>query len=77
MALKKILDDNISSNSSPKLRVGNFVRISVKKGVFEKGFKNNFSGEIFKMNNSSLILIPYLINSNLFFIKSYNAMTIH
>lgn len=36
-------------NSKPKFKVGDFVRISRTKGVFEKGYKPKWSKEVFKI----------------------------
>ena len=33
----------------PKYKVGDYVRISLSKGTFEKGFEKNYSEEIFKV----------------------------
>jgi len=35
--------------SKPKFKVGDYVRISRQKGVFEKGHEYNFSYEVFKI----------------------------
>lgn len=39
----------LSSNKKPKFKVGDHVRISKYKGVFEKGYTPNWSTEIFKI----------------------------
>jgi hypothetical protein len=40
----------------PKFGIGDFVRISVRKGMFEHGFEQNFTDEIF--------IVTHIIQSN-------------
>ncbi len=43
-------DDGVQKKKHPRFEVGDEVRISRVKGIFEKGMENNFSFEVFKIS---------------------------
>jgi hypothetical protein len=49
-----------ASKNKPKFKVGDFVRISRVKNVFEKGYTNNFTEEVFKIIEVDKKEYPYL-----------------
>lgn len=47
--LKRIYKDGITENKKPKYKIGDIVRISKAKGIFDKGYYPNFTDELFKI----------------------------
>lgn len=60
-------DHEFISNKTPKFKIGDKVRISREKNIFEKGYVGNFSEEIFTIHN---ILMR---NPIVYTIKDYNS----
>jgi hypothetical protein len=46
-AWRNFYENKLLKSDNPKLSVGDHVRISREKGLFEKGFEHNWSREIF------------------------------
>ena len=46
-----VIENNIDQNSRHTFSVGDFVRISVSKGIFEKKYNDTFSQEIFRITS--------------------------
>lgn len=62
MLLDTVYDYNILDKQKQKFKINDYVRISKYKGIFEKGYTNNWSFEIFQiLKVQNTIPITYLL----------------
>ena len=54
---KKVVKDNLPL---PKFKVGDYVRLSKVKGIFEKGYTSRYTYEVFKVESVDDADYPYL-----------------
>jgi hypothetical protein len=59
---KPFQSNNFIAATEPKYKVNDYVRISYKKGIFEKGYTQNWSNEVYKIYNVDNSEFPTIYN---------------